>query len=132
MAKTYMTNQINNSATIQEIAGAKIENARGLFMKYSDGKVIPAATAGENVIGVAVITNDETIESGASVDIQVKDIGLAMAGGTITKGAEIMAGSDGKAAAATAGKFVIGTALEDAVAGQFFYFQMAKYVKASA
>lgn len=130
MGKTYMTNQINNSATIQEYAGAEIKNARGLFLKYADGKVVPASTAGENVIGVAIITNDETIAAGEAVDIQVKDIGLAMAGAAITKGAEIAAGADGKAAAAASGNFVIGTALEDAVAGQFFYFQMAKYVKA--
>lgn len=130
MGKRYMTNQINDSATIHEIAGAEIKDARGLFLKFVDGKVVPASVAGENVIGVAIITNDETIAAGEEVDIQVKDIGLAMAGATIEKGAEIAAGANGKAAAATSGNFVIGTALEDAVAGQFFYFQMAKYVKA--
>lgn len=131
MGKTYMTNQINNSATIQEVAGADITDARCKFLKYLSGKVV-AAGAGEAAIGVAVITNNENIKSGESVDIQVKDIGLAMAAGTIAKGAEIASDANGKATTAEAGNFVMGTALEAATAGQFFYFQMNKYQKPSA
>lgn len=130
MAKTYMTSQINDSATIHEYAGEEIKNARCLFMKYADGKVVPASVAGENVIGVAIITNPETIAKDEEVEIQVKEIGLAKAGAAITKGAEVMAGADGRAVAAASGKFVIGTALEDAAEGQYFYIQITKYVKA--
>lgn len=131
MGKTYITNQINESATIVEKAGAAIEDVRGLAMKYnSSGDVIPASTAGELIIGVGIITNAENITVGEDVDIQIKDIGLVKAGGTIDKGAEIMAGSDGRAIAATTGKFVIGIALEAATEGQFFYAQLTKYNKA--
>jgi len=131
MGKTYLTSQINESPTITEKAGAKIaSDARGLFVKYDEnGNVIPASTEGEKVIGVTIITNSEAIEAGQDVDIQVKEIGLARAGAAIKKGDEVMAGADGKAAVATAGKFVVGTALEAAEAGQFFYMQVSKFYK---
>ena len=132
MGKTYMTSQINESPTITEKAGAKISSdARGLFMKYDEnGNVVPASTLGEKVIGVAIITNSEEIALGQDVDIQVKEIGLARAGAAIKKGDEVTAGADGKAAVAETGHFVVGTALEAAEAGQFFYMQVSKFYKA--
>lgn len=132
MGKTYLTSQINESPTITEKAGIKIpSDARGLFMKYDEnGNVVPASTLGEKVIGVAIITNNEEIALGQDVDIQVKEIGLARAGAAIKKGDEVAAGADGKAAVAVAGNFVVGTALEAAEAGQFFYMQVSKFYKA--
>ena len=131
MAKTYMTSQINESPVISEKAGAKIaSDARGLFMKYDEnGNVIPASVAGEKVMGVSIITNSAEIEAGQDVDIQVKEIGLAKAGAAIKKGDEVAAGADGKAIVATGGHFVVGTALEAAEAGQFFYMQITKFYK---
>ena len=130
MGKTYMTNQINTSPTISEKAGADIADVRGLLLKYdSTGKVVPASVAGEKVIGMGIITNSENIKSGEDVDIQVKDIGIVKAGGTIAKGAEVAANETGKAVAAAGGNFVIGTALEAAVDGQFFYVQVNSYYK---
>ena len=131
MAKTYMTSQINNSATIVEVAGTAIADVRGKFVKYDgDGNVVLASTAGERVLGVGIITNSENIAAGGNVDIQVKDIGLAKAGAAITKGAEIAADANGTAAVASSGDFVIGVAIEAAAEGEFFYFQVAKYPKA--
>ena len=130
MGKTYMTSQINTSPTISEKAGADIADARGLLVKYdASGKVVAASAEGELVIGAGVITNSENIKSGEDVDIQVKEIGIVKAGATIAKGAEVMADATGKAKTATAGKFVIGTALEAATEGQLFYIQFTKYYK---
>lgn len=131
MGKTYMTSQINTSPTISEKAGAAIADVRGLCLKYdTDGNVVPASTAGELVIGVGIITNNENIEKGADVDVQVKEIGIAKAGGTIAKGAEVTATTTGKVTTAATGNFVIGTALEAATDGQLFYIQINKYYKA--
>lgn len=131
MGKTYMTSQINNSATITEATGAAIADVRGKFVKYnSDGNVVLASTAGEIVMGVGIITNSEDIAAGENVDIQVKDIGLAKAGAAITKGAEITTDANGTAAVAATGNYVIGIAIEAAAEGEFFYFQVAKYPKA--
>lgn len=133
MGKTYMTSQINTSPTISEKAGAAITDVRGLLVKYDgDGKVVPASVEGELVVGAGIITNNENIKSGEDVDIQVKEIGIVKAGAAIAKGAEVMADATGKAKTATAGKFVIGTALEAAESGQLFYIQFTKYYKAAS
>ena len=132
MGKTYMTSQINSSPTIVEKAGAAITDVRGKFVKYSTGNVVLASVAGEAVMGVGIITNSENLASGDDVVVQIKDIGLAMAGGAITKGAEIATDANAKAVAATAGDFVIGIALEAAASGEMFYFQMVKYPKPAA
>lgn len=132
MGKTYMTSQINPSPTIVEKAGADIEDVRGVLLKYdTNGDVVVASTAGELVIGSGIITNNENVKTGQDVDIQIKDIGPVKVGATITKGTELMAGADGKAVAATAGKFVIGIALENAVDGQLTFMQFAKYYKSA-
>ena len=128
MGKTYMTSQINNSATIAEQAGAAIADVRGKFVKYdNDGNVVLASTAGELVIGVGIITNSEDLAVGDNVDIQVKDIGLAKAGAAIKKGQLIAVDANGTAAVATSGDFVVGIAVEAAAVGEFFYFQINKY-----
>lgn len=131
MGKTYMTSQINNSATIIEKAGANIADVRCKFVKYdANGDVVLASTAGEAVLGVAIITNSENLKTGDDVTVQVKDIGLAKAGAAITKGAEIATDANGTAATAVSENFVIGVALQAAAAGEFFYFQLVKYPKA--
>ena len=131
MGKTYMTSQINNSATIIEKAGAAIADVRCKFVKYdANGDVVLASTAGENVLGVAIITNSEDLKTGDDVTVQVKDIGLAKAGAAITKGAEITTDANGTAATAASENFVIGVALQAAAVGEFFYFQLVKYPKA--
>lgn len=133
MGKTYLTNQINSSPTISERAGSDIEDVKGLLLKYdNNGNVVPASVAGEMVLGMGIITNAEHITSGEDVDVQVKDIGLIKAGGTIKKGSEVMTDDKGKAITATDGKFVIGVALEAAADGQFFYIQITKYYKPAA
>ena len=129
--KTYLTDQINPSPTIVEKAGVKIDDPRGLLLKYDEnGNVVPADTAGEKVIGMAIITNNEDVTVGMDVDIQVKEIGIVKAGAAIKKGDEVMSGANGKAAVATSGSFMIGTALEAAEENQFFFIQISKCYKA--
>ena len=131
MGKTYMTSQINNSATIAEMTGAAIADVRGKFVKYNnDGNIVLASVAGEMVIGVGIITNSENLAVGDNVDVQVKDIGLAKAGAAIKKGVEIAVDANGTAVEATEGDFVIGVSIESAAVGEFFYFQIVKYIKA--
>lgn len=129
MGKTFMTNQINTSPTISEKAGAAIADVRGLLLSYdANGAVIPAAAAGDKVIGIGILTNNENIAKGDTVDIQVKEIGLVKAGAAIKKGDELAAAAGGAAAPATAGDFVIGTALDAAAAaGAYISVQISKY-----
>ena len=126
--KVFMTTQINPSPTIAEKAGADIEDVRGLLLKYDDnGAVVPAA-AGEKVIGIGIITNSENLKTGDTVDIQVKEMGLVLAGAEFKKGVDLAADADGKAVEAAEGNYVIGTALQAATAaGELVKVQICKY-----
>ena len=139
MAKNFNGVQMNHSATITEKAGADIADVRNLIMKYdADGNVV-AATAGTDIpVGIALIesgANDVTgeysgkVKAGEDVDIQVKDIGYVIAGAAITKGAEVAAGTGGKAVAAAAGDYVLGIALAGAASGAYLRVQINRYQK---
>lgn len=113
MSSTYFGTSINESPTIVLSAGEKLENARGIALAVKDGAVVKPA-AGAHVIGISLIETDETVEQGADVDIQVKDIGKWTAGGEIAVGMELAADADGRAVEAKAGDFIVGMALSSA------------------
>lgn len=131
--------QINQSVTITEIAGADVKDIRNLIVKYDENGAVVPATAGTDIpVGIAIIEagyNDASglesgkVTEGDDVDIQVKDIGYVLAGGTIKKGAEVTADKDGKAVAAAAGNYVLGIALSNAAAGSYVRVQIQKYQK---
>ena len=140
MAKNYHGVQINQSPTIVEKAGVEIADCRNRIMKYDENGNVVLATAGTDMpVGIALIEagyNDITgIESGKvaandQVDILVKDMGVVLAGATIKKGQEVASGSDGLAAVASSGDYVLGIALEAAEADEYVAIQIAKYQKA--
>ena len=139
MGKNFNGVQINQSVTIVEKAGAAITDVRNLIMKYDEsGTVVPATAGTDYPLGIAIIeagyndvTGDESgkVAAGDDVDIQVKDIGYVIAGGTITKGAEVAAGENGKAAAAASGDIVLGIALSAASAGEYVRVLIDRYQK---
>lgn len=139
MGKNYNGVQINPSPTIVEKAGAEITDVRNRIMKYDENGEVVLATAGTDMpVGIALIEggyNDITgaesgkVAKGDDVDILVKEIGVVLAGATIKKGQEVAAGADGKAAAAAAGNYVLGVALEGAAAGEYLPVQISKYQK---
>ena len=139
MIKNYNGAQHNNSATITEMAGVDIVDCRNRIMKYDENGCVVLATAGSDMpIGIALIEagyNDISgvqsgmVKAGDGVDILVKDMGVVLAGASIKKGQEITAGADGKAAVAAGGNYVLGIALDNAEADEYFVIQIAKYQK---
>lgn len=125
----YTSNMINTSATIVGKAASAITDPRGKAVKFdSNGKFVLASTAGEKFMGIGIVTNDEAIAAGQDVDIQVKEIGVGLAGGSIAAGADITCDSNGKLVAATTdGQFCIGYALEAATSGKLFRLQIDKH-----
>ena len=131
--------QINQSATILEIAGVTIEDRRNRIMAYDEsGKVVLAGSGTVIPIGVALIEagiNDITgkesgkVYDGDDVDIQIKDIGYVLAGTDIAKGAEVAAMKDGLATTAIDGDYVIGGALDSAKEDSYCRIQISKYQK---
>ena len=139
MARNFNGTQINESVTIVEQAGAAITDCRNKLMKYdSNGKVVLAESGAAPIIGIAIIEAGYNDISGAEsgkvaasddVDIQVKDIGYVIASADISKGAEVTATTGGKAVTATAGTYVIGTALDSAHEDDYCRVQITKYQK---
>jgi hypothetical protein len=139
MNRNFNGVQINQSATIVEQAGAKIEDCRNRIMVYDDnGNVVPAADGTKPIVGVALIEsglNDisgkdsGSVEAGGDVDIQIKDIGYILAGAEIPKGTEVTAGEGGLAAVAKAGEYVAGIALTAVKENEYCRVQITKYKK---
>lgn len=133
--------QINQSVTIVEQAGAEIKDCRNRILVYDDkGNVILATDGKKPFVGIALIEsglNDisgkesGSVAEGDDVDIQIKDIGYILAGAEIKKGAEVTAGTDGLAATAASGDYVVGIALSAVNANEYCRVQISKYQKAS-
>ena len=137
--RNYRGAQFNQSATIVELAGAKVEDVRNLIMKYDgNGNVVPATAGTDIPVGIALIEtgyNDITgqtsgmVEVGDNVDILIKDRGVVLAGAAIKKGQEVAAGANGMAAVAASGNYVLGIALGNANEGEYLEVQIVKYQK---
>lgn len=126
---TYLATSINESPVISEKAGAEIADVRGKGVKFDEnGNVILCSTAGEAILGVGIMTNDEAHKAGDDVDIQIKDIGLVKAGGEIKKGAELAVDATGTFVAAAEGNHVAAIALEAATAaGVYIKARLVSY-----
>lgn len=99
---TYFGTSINESPTIIMEAGAKLEDVQGIALAITAGK-LAKPSAGANVIGLSLFTNDENVEAGGSLTVQVKDIGKWVAGEAIAVGDELATDAAGKAVKATDG-----------------------------
>lgn len=142
MAKrNFNGSQINQSVTIAEQAGAAIDDVRNLILKYDENGDVVVATDGKApIVGIAIIEagyNDISgaesgkVAKGDQVDVQIKDIGYILAGGTIKKGEEVTA-TAGKATKAADGDYVIGVALSNAAVNDYVRVQISKYQKNAA
>lgn len=124
----FIGTSINESAVISAKAGAAISNGAMLAAAMgSTGTVSVVGTAGAEAVGLIIPETDATIASGDDVTVQVKDIGLWIAGAAVNAGAMLMSDANGKATTATAGKFILAQALEAAsAAGQVIRVQIIK------
>ena len=106
----WLNSFINQSPTIQEKAGAQIDNPAHLAVMYdTDGNVVPA-TSGDKAIGTILSSSLDPIAEGAPVHILIKYIGLAQAGAAIAKGDFVTINATGQAIPATSGAFIFGRA----------------------
>lgn len=112
---TYEYSGINESVTISLLAGEKLEEPYGVALKLTeDGAVLPAA--GDDVVGIALISNQGPVAAGGRVDVQVKDIGFWKAGAGFTQGDLLATDAGGLAQKAADGQYVVARALTGASA----------------
>lgn len=140
MAKNFNGVLFNQSVTIAEKAGSEIKDCRNKILTYdSSGNVVLATNGTKPLLGVAIIeagVNDVSgsdsgkVLAGDIVDVQIKDIGYAIASAAIAKGAEVTSTANGLAKTAQAGEYVIGIALNEAkAANDYIRIQIVKYQK---
>ena len=89
MGTNFNGTMINQSVTIAEKAGADITDVRNLILKYDeDGNVVIAANGTAPLLGLSIIEggyNDISgaesgkVKKGDDLEIQIKDIGYAIA-----------------------------------------------------
>ena len=129
----YMTTATNQSPLIRESMGAAASVARGKALKFnSDGNAVLAGK-GEAAIGIVAISNDENLQTGDGVDIQIKDRGVVLSGAAFAKGAALAADKDGAFVTAEAGDHVLAIALEKAAkAGVMAKAVLTHYEKPAA
>ena len=129
----YHGTGINDSPTIVAKAASNIQGGAFLAaMLTKDG--IAVAKAGEAAIGIMIPETDSP-KAGEDVNIQVKDIGLAMVGAAVEAGDLLASDANGKLVKAASGNFILAAALDTAAAaGQVISVQIIKagYVAAAA
>ena len=128
---TYLNFSINNSSTLPVKAGAEIADVRFKAVKLdANGNAVLASVAGEAFLGIAIPTTGNAegkVVAGDTVDVQIKDIGLAMAGAAFEAGKPLTTDANGKLVAAVSGNFIIGYALTASAAdGDIIQVQVAK------
>lgn len=129
---TYEYTGINESTTVTLKAGEKLSEINAKAVKLTEeGIALPAA--GEEAVGIVLITEDETFEKGDAVSVQMKDIGLWKAGAEISLGALLATDEEGFCQTATAGQWVMARALSAATAkGDIIKVQIIHAGKLSA
>lgn len=103
-----------------------IENARGKAVKInSDGLAEICESESDPFMGLIIYQGRQDVKAGEEISVQIKDIGLGIAGGEISVGDYVTISSEGKLVKAT-GSFAVGQAMGNAVENQAFYVQITK------
>lgn len=137
MARNVHGAQFNQTPTLVARAAANVLDIRNRVVVFdANGDVAVATDATKWPVGIAIIEaglNDisgeksGSVKKGDDVDILVKDIGYAIAGGAIAKGEPVSATEGGKVVKATTG-YVVGHALTAASGdGKYVQIQICKY-----
>ena len=130
MAKQYITNGINTSATRVGIVANDMENVA--VKLNSDGLLEFCNTKGERPIGIVTIDNEADVSKGDNVTYQIFAVGIAAISATVTAGTELTPGSDGTLVAAEAGDFVCAIAMNDCNANAMGTVKRVDYYKKEA
>lgn len=110
----YLNDAVNTSATIVAMAGGEYTAPAMRAFLFDDAGYLVPAGAGKHAAGVALASSPEAVRKGDRLTVQIKDVCPAMAGAAFKKGEELAADGSGRLIPATAGAFILATALESA------------------
>lgn len=127
----YMNHVIDDTATIRGIAAAEMKEPAMLAVKIDAEGRFAVPAEGDFCIGIVLATTG-SLKAGDELDVQIKDIGYWIAGGTVARGACLKTDAAGKAVTAAAGDVVMAVALEDGTADQPVKVMLCRTVMPSA
>lgn len=125
------------SNTIARPAAADIQDVRGKAMVLGeDGRAALAAGGSAPIVGIALLSagaanlpqGNGGVKVGDDIDIQVGAMGYGLAGAEIKPGQPLTSDGGGALVPATAGSYVVATALGPARQGGMVFCQITKYV----
>ena len=117
---------INDSATIVVPVKTEIKTGPFTAVALGSGGAVPCTDA-LTPIGLTIAETPTTLDAGADVNVQVKDISIWEGGAACAAGDPLSSDATGLAVKAAAGKFILGFALEDCSAkGQTVKVQITK------
>ncbi len=102
----YIAASINQSPVISMKAGADLADVRGKAVMFDETGGIILASAGKSALGIAVLSNPESINKGDDIDIQIKDIGHVKAGAAVKPGDALAPDANGALVPATSGSYL--------------------------
>lgn len=109
----YEYSMINTSSTIAVESGGELGDVRGKAVKFANGKV-QLPEAGEAPVGIVLLSESESVKTGDTVTVQVKDIGKWKAGASVEVGDLLATDAEGFCQKATAGQYIFAKALSSA------------------
>lgn len=112
---SYGYTGINSSATVTFPAGEDMTDI-GATAVVLAGEGLSKPDAGAEVLGVVLVSEDESYKKGDDITIQVKDIGIWKAGAEFPAGALLASDAEGLCQEASSGQWVLARALTAASA----------------
>lgn len=136
MNNSYTSFPVVESSTAVFPAAADVEDVRGKAVALDEnGCAVLAAGGTKPIMGVALLSagacnqteGNGGVKKGQDVDVQISALGYANAGADIAPGQPLTANSDGDLVPASAGDYVVATAIHPGRAGGKVFVQITKY-----
>lgn len=115
MGNSYEYTGINTSATVTFPAGADMADIGATAVTLSE-EGLSKPDAGAEVLGIVLVSEDESYKKGDDITVQVKDIGIWKAGAELPAGALLASDAEGLCQEASSGQWVLARALTAASA----------------
>ncbi len=112
MSYEFTSSFVNSSATVKEVAGEGLEGACHKAIAYDGNGDVVLATSGKTAVGLLLSTTGEKVVVGEEVDVLLKDVGLLVTLGAVSKG-DFVTIENGCGKSASSGDVIFGRAMTE-------------------
>lgn len=115
MGRTIEYTSMNQSPTMVVKVKSDLGDVRGKAVKF-DGEEVTYPVAGEMPVGFALLSESDEVKAKDEITVQIKDIGMWMAGAAVVTGDFLATDTEGLCQKATQGQYIFARALSGASA----------------